>query len=360
MFDAGPSSGDVPLEVELLELEKGFETASRGLFGEGIFGQVIARNPFQEKLDQEPLPEPPSKSPDAAAQGPDTDQSTRGQDGIDGVEGRGRTPSDYDLLIVGEFSGLGNNQVFRAEWHESGSFFVLEDSFELSLFLGIGENFLLYEAQEQVVTSRRPGGLMDFFVARTTPLGTSLDWLVQDASGELKEEAHGFLFGRSVTSFTVFDLDSDGQLELLLVLKDGPNLVIFSRSGERLIYSRELSLPFVPGFILNSVGLFGQEFMQVFDSQLLQSATLIPHRGQLYVRTALGAPSRFQSFDLPFQAGEGIIRSLVSKDQNRIVLAEQRDEQLILHANLDVSRKMPFAIFGDLQKSGSAQLLLLP
>ena len=365
------------IDRELRELERDYENAAQNSFADLSFRLIQpAGNPFDQARGHEPgplpddLPDdlPPDPEPVDKSSNQPVDEASNspltglGPDGPDGVSSEsplvtdraGTEPEDpkFDFVVIGNF---GEDQsdagVFRAFRDEVGGF-VLENEFTFNLPPIITENNLIFEEADRIVTADlNQDGVLDVVRARIGDLGTKLESYLGLSVGGFERQAQGFAFHQTVLSMAVFDLDGDGETELVLVTDRGSRLIVYERSADILQYRKELLLPFVPALVVVSEADFRGRQLLVVDQELERVATLSQGFGNRFVSQHFRKPS-MQSVTMD-SLGYG---GLVFQDGKQLSLIVASDDGLVLLASLVRQPKMPLLIVGDYQGFESRQL----
>ena len=365
------------IDRELWELEEDYKDAAQHLFADLSFRLIQpAGNPFDQALGQEfsPLPDDQPPEPDLVDESPNepVDEASNGPlpgpdpDVTDGVSsGSPRPmgsaevePEDPELafLVIGEFgedrSDVG---VFRAFRDEVGGF-VLENEFVFNLPPIVTDNNLVFEEADRIVTADlNRDGVLDVVRARIGDLGTKLESYLGRSAGGFERQAQGFAFHQTVLNMALFDLDGDGEKELVLVTDRGSRLIVYERSADILQYRKELLLPFAPGLVVVSKPGFGGQQLRVLDRELERVATLSQGFGNGFINQRFLRPS-IQSLTLESLGDGDPVEVFIFEDGKHLSLFVSGDGGLVLLASLVRQPKMPLLIVGDYQGFESRQL----
>ena len=365
------------IDRELWELERDYEDAAQNLFSDLSFRLIQpVGNPFDQALGKElsPLPDDQPPEPDPVAESPSepVDEASNGPlpgpgpDTADGVLSgspplTGSTevePEDpeFAFLVIGNFGeDRSDAGVFRAFRDEVGGF-VLENEFVFNLPPIVTDNNLIFKETDRIVTADlNQDGVLDFVRARIGDLGTKLESYLGQAVGGVERQAQGFAFHQTVLSMAVFDLDGDGEKELVLVTDRGSRLIVYERSADILQYRKELLLPFTPGLVVVSNPDFRGPELRVLDRELERVATLSQGFGNSFISQRFLKPS-IRSMTLDSLGYGDPVEVFVFEDGKHLSLFVSADGGLVLLASLVRRPKMPLLIVGDYQGFKSRQL----
>ena len=365
------------IDRELWELERDYEAAAQNLFADLSFRLIQpAGNPFDQALEREPSPltedlppepdpvdESPNEPVDEASNGPLPGPGSDGTDGVssefppltDSTDPEPEGP-EFGFLVIGDFGeDRSEAGVFRAFRDEVGGF-VLENEFAFNLPPIVTDNNLIFEETDRVVTADlNQDGVLDVVRARIGDLGTKLESYLGRSAGGFERQAQGFAFHQTVLNMAVFDLDGDGEAELVLVTDRGSRLILYERSADILQYRKELLLPFAPGLVVVSEADFRGQQLLVLDRELERVVTLSQGFGNGFISQDFLKPS-MQSLTLDSLGYGGPVEVLVFEDGAHLSLIVAGDDGLVLLASLVRQPKMPLLIVGDYQGFESRQL----
>ena len=365
------------IDRELWELERDYEDAAQNLFADLSFRLIQpAGNPFDQALGLEPSPPtedlPPDPDPvdessnqpvDEASNGPLTGPGPDGADGVssgsppdtDSTDAEPEDP-EFGFLLIGNFGeDRSDAGVFRAFRDEVGGF-VLENEFAFNLPPIVTDNNLIFGETDRVVTADlNQDGVLDVVRARIGELGTKLESYLGRSAGGFERQAQGFAFHQTVLNMAVFDLDGDGESELVMVTDRGSRLILYERSADIFQYRKELLLPFAPGLVVVSETDFGGQQLMVLDRELERVATLSQgFRNDFVSQHFLKPPMRSLALDSLGYGGP--VEVLVFEDGTNLSLIVPGEEGLVLLASLVRQPKVPLLIVGDYQGFESRQL----
>ena len=365
------------LHQELSALERDYEGAAENLFADLSFRLISpAGNPFDQVLgqalpltsdeshpDMEPVSEGSNEPVDESLDGPLPGPTA--PEGMDGISAESSPTTeitdpesedpDFGFLVIGAFGeDRSRAGVFRAYRDEVGGF-VLENDFNINLPPVITDNNLIFEKSDRIITADLDGnGVLDVVRGRIGKLGTKLESYLGLPAGGFERQAQGFVFHQAVLSMALFDLDADGELELVLVTNGGSRLIVYERTADVFQYRKELLLPFEPGMVLASETNFGQQQLLVWNRTLDRTLVLSQGLGN-FLTQALMTPSS-RSLLLDSLGSEADAEVIVVEDGQRLTLLSQSEEGPVLLASLVRDPKVPFLIVGDYQGFESRQM----
>lgn len=393
----------------LRSLEDRHRAVAGNLFGGLPLGIAQAQiNPFQGALEEAggsvsdsgtPAPSPPSSatptdSSPAAEAAPQTPSSPGNPPGDSGVSVGASEPatgsreqvgagnqsqpdqqpgveeSRRTFLVVGDFSDFGTSRrAFLAERDEESGAFLLENQIPFDPFLsivGIPRAAAVLQEGQQLVTADLNGDRIQDFL-RVTPgfPATSVEALLRISLARFTPVATGSVFFQSIKSLALFDIDGDGVQELALLMEQSPNLFVYDIDGDTIQYSRELVLPFEPAFLVEVDGPqrrpIPERRLYISDRNLTRTVYMSSRlRGNLLVPGALPS-GQIQPFRIAAPAsGRFHLDLLLLQFPERILIYQEKDNRVLLMADLETRSGVPNLIFGDFQDTGAWELVYLP
>ena len=368
------------LAGELDQLDRGYQAAQNHLFPGFGGAPVSSNNPFDQALDEsqpetpvEPTPTDDGDTPDTGdTPGDDTSPGEGGEgdtggDNPDGPEGGDSVPPDttapeqiLDFLLVGipDSSQL----IMRASF--DGSNFVLEDGSQLGFFLGGVRSLLSFGSDSSLlIEDFNRDGRDDFCLIREIPtVGTGIELFEQKTAGVFQLVASVVLYLERVQSAVLFDIEGDGDLELLVGLEGKSRLFVYELLGSEWHYSREFILPIVPALMFvsrqDSINLERQ--LQIIDPGL-QAVLTARSESPVAFSFGFGTPlQRMSSLDVDFYHTGAAEPVRFIQMEDRLVLFEQRNGQAGAFVSFERRAKAPVLLIGDYSRLGNRELIWLP
>jgi len=365
------------LAGELDQLDRGYEAAQNLLFSGFRGAPTNPTNPFDQALDDSQPETPADPTPTDDGDTTETDDSpgdetppTEGDSGdnSDGPEGGDPAPPDtsapekvLDFLMV----GIPGSSALIQRASFDGSNFVLEDGSQLGFFVGGVRSLLSFDLNSSlVIEDFNRDGRDDFCLIREVPsVGTGIELFEQDTEGAFHVVASLVLYLQRVQSAVLFDIEADGELELLVGLDGESRLFVYERDGSNWHYSREFILPIVPAlmFVSRAESINLERQLQIIDPAL---QVVLTARSESPVAFSLGFGTPLQkmgSLAVDFyHTGDTQPNVRFIQLEDRLVLFEERNEQPVAYASLERRAKAPVLLIGDYSRLGNRELIWLP
>ena len=362
---------------ELDQLDRGYETAQNLLFSRfrGVAGGGGASvNPFDQALDDNSADTPADPTPSDDGDAPDTGEppSNDSPDGevIDGTEGGDPVPPDtagpapvFDFLLVG-VSGP-EDLIVRAVFGGSG--FMLEDGSRFDLFLGGGGSLLNFDPDTFImIEDSNQDGRDDLLLIREIPFeaATGIELFEQSSGGgTFSLVASTVVHVKQVQSAVLFDIEGDGQLELLFGLAGRSRFFVYERVRSKWDYSREYVLPIVPALMIvtREGSIDARKQLQIIGPELQVVLTARSESPEAF-SFGFGTPlQRMGSVSVDFYHAGGTLPEIrFIQMADRLLFFDVRDGQPVAFANLDTGSKVPVLLIGDYSRLGKRELIWLP
>jgi hypothetical protein len=205
-------------------------------------------------------------------------------------------------------------------------------------------------------------GLADAFVVSWEHLGTALQGLLGTGTGGWQEHFGFFWPYQTVQSFALYDFDSDGASELVVVFSDSGNLFIYELSEEGLQYSREVVVPFSAAWVVKThdSGVVEADYLEVLDASLSVSVTFSSRFPGIYSHAR---PPTFMSsvqVDLAPLAGFTLQTFHILRYRDRALLFETTGNFTTQLGSFERNPRFPSVIVGDFLEIGTRQLIMVP
>jgi hypothetical protein len=325
-------------------------------------------NPFQDALG------------DDGAQDGDTDPTGEGGGDPGGsdppptpVDGEPPAPvpagddspaSQFSFLMLYDGGGTDSIQVSRAHHDGSGSF-TLEGGERLSLFSSFvntsSPGLTLGPGKAVMTGDMNSDGLADAFVISWEHLGTALKGLLGTSTGGWQEHFGFFWPYQTAQSFALYDFDSDGTNELVVIFSDSGNLFIYEVTEQGLQYSREVVVPFAAAWVVktHNSGAVEADYLEVFDAFLEVSVTFSSRFPGIYSHAR--PPTFVSSVEVNLEPpGFAMQRFRVLRYQDRALLFETIGNFTTQLGSFARTPRFPSVIVGDFLEVGTRQLIMVP
>lgn len=262
----------------------------------------------------------------------------------------------FDFIVIGDFgAGASSEQVYRAHRDRQGVF-VLENDYSFQVMPQSDAVWIFEEEERVAVADLNQDGHLDIVRARNSPVGTNLESFLGNGSSQFERQAQGYLFHQQVLNLALFDFSGDGEAEIVLVTEQGSSLILYGRSHDRLLYLKELELPFPPGFVLASN-------LQLHDRLFVVDKTL----RQIWMHSSRFHDGHFFPIDFPRDAlhnlklegfgGEPKSSIFVFEDLGSFAVLEQTEKGIVLRGLFQQVRDLPLIIMGDYLRLQSTQVV---
>jgi hypothetical protein len=371
---------------ELSEMEREYQSTMASLFPTFGASAPMGANPFQRALmgsgggfgatgDSE------SDGDSSGDSGGDTGGETGGDGGGDSGDTGGQDSSSggntdqgdgeedsthlYNYLLLGDFSGDGENLVSRAYQDEEGDF-VLERGGEMSLFapgIGLPSTFVTAGPGEMVLAADFTGdGWDDILTVRSEGIGTAVKGWERTGLVGLELRVKAFFPYRAVRSAALFNFDSDAPVELCVLFDGEGDLTIYDLEGDSLRYLREVVLPFEPTLVVSTTdeGVFNHHYLHILEETGLKSISFSSRYPGIY---SFGRPPSYVREELFVLDG-------VEKDAGDVFrLLHYRDLVAIVQVEADrprfwgsfgTSYRFPVVLLGTFAEDEGSQLFFWP
>ena len=333
---------------------------------------VDSSNPFKSALSSEPTQtgssgesESDSGADDSKSESVPTDSGTTG---TETSESDAPTPPSedsgndiyYSFLVVSEAEGISG--AFRAHRKNDGGF-LLENGYQIrnpvSGLVGIGTNLRIAPIEEKLMTADWNGDQFpDLFAVTLKPLGT-LFRIQSLAANNLFLES-SFLY-RYIQSLALFNMDEDPESEIILVMQQSKNLMIYDLQEGRMVFQRELVIPFPAAAVFETADDAGNSYLHVLDRSLARSLTFPAQSKGVYF---IGDPPTLQGsqwVQLDSYTGfNGGATFLVLFYRDRLALIQVHYDTISIPGSFSRVPHMPQIIIGDFYYNGNLQMLFLP
>jgi hypothetical protein len=258
--------------------------------------------------------------------------------------------------------------VFRAAWKSAGKF-ILENGRLIRLFpgsdiVGIPQTFFTLAENEMLLSADfDDDGDEDVVTAGWAyPLSYLEGYRRKGREPSEPDFEANFQFLR-IQSLAVYDIEADGDSDLVVLFSGNPNLVIYEIRGDRIKYSKELAMPFEPALLVatQDQGVFKQRYLHVLDKTLLKSVAFSSFFPGVY---SFSRPSSFQAsksvkLDASDEASQGREFAILVYDDVKVV-CEIREEELFFLTSFGYSLGHPTIAIGDFLDDDSVKVVFLP
>lgn len=357
---------------DLSGLEGSYNQAQSNLFprGGGYGGMGgYGGNPFQDALGDDGSSDgdtEPTGDGDGDPGGTDPPATpVDGEPAAPVPAGDDSPASVFSFLMLYDGGGTGAVQVARAHHDGSGNF-TLESGERLSLFstfVNTSSPGLTLGPGKSVMTGdMNRDGLADAFVISWEHLGTALQGLVGTGVGGWQEHFGFFWPYQTARSFALYDFDSDGASELVVVFADSGNLFIYEITEKGLQYDREVVVPFNAAWVVKThdSGVVEADYLEVFDANLGISVTFSSRFPGIYSHAR--APTYVSSVQIDLKPLPGFTSQnfQVLRYADRAVLFETTGNFATQLGSFAKTPRFPSVIVGDFLKVGTRQLIMVP
>ena len=247
---------------------------------------------------------------------------------------------------------------------DADGYFVLDDGSRidvLSGLVGFPQDMLVLPQDGILMSKSSPQSqTLKIILVQGVSQGTSLAGY-HDVRGQQQAWFNGTMPYERILSVALYDINDDGEEELICALGSNPNLVVYQIVGTDINYLRELTLPFKPAALVTTerTGPIDVRYLQVFDSTLKRSVTFSSQFTGAY---SFSAPPTYQGKESLDTVADSIpaasFTALVYQD--RVVLFQKQGSDLALMASLSTSSAFPRLIVGDYSSDQTRQMVFLP
>ena len=264
----------------------------------------------------------------------------------------------FDFVVVGDYGAGGSaERVYRARRGLQNRFNLENDR-----TVRIGPNPKGYrvfgEDERVVVVDLNQDGHLDLVRAMNGPLGAQLETEMGDSSGRFEIQAQGSLLRRQVLSLAVYDFDSDGEAELVLVTDVGPSLTIYTREGEQLVHDKELALSFPVGFVMSSDARPRDRRLYIMSRDMDQARMYSTRYYDGRPRRLYFSMELVQTMELEDFGGEGDREVMVFDDFGSFTVFKQTDEGVVLFTAFPAKLYPDLIVIGDYFRLGTNQMVI--
>jgi hypothetical protein len=273
--------------------------------------------------------------------------------------------AQFSYLILYDGGGADAVQVSRAH-HDGDGSFTLEDGDRLSVFSGflnISAPALTLGPGKAVMTGdMNRDGLGDAFIVSWEHLGTALQSMLGNGSGGWQEHFGFFWPYQTAQSFALYDFDSDGASELVVVFSDSGNLFIYEITQKGLQYDREVVVPFKAAWVVKThdSGVVEADYLEVLDASLGVSVTFSSRFPGIYSHAR--APTFVSSVQVDLDPLPGFAPQHfnVLRYKDRALLFETTGNFTAQLGSFGRTPRFPSVIVGDFLEIGARQLIMVP
>lgn len=202
----------------------------------------------------------------------------------------------------------------------------------------------------------------DIFLAQLGPQGTIVSFFRRNSQSGWSAEFSTLVPYQVFRAFALFDYDRDGDLEFLAAIEGAAALTVYEQGQSGLEYSGKVKLPFVPGALVSTedVSTLGESYLHVFDRELRNSVTFSSLYSGVY---SFSKPTTFKKktivqLDPPSDAAVGAVYAVLEYVDRVVILEQVAGFRQI--ASFPSWPGVPTVVVGDIQGTGSPQVLLVP
>lgn len=255
-------------------------------------------------------------------------------------------------------------EILHRATRDPDGYFILDDGSRievLSGLVGFPQDMLVLPQDTILMTkSSTQPQVLKVILIQGFSQGTSVVGYLDD-QGQQKFWFNATMLYERTLSAVLYDVNDDGEEELVCTFASNPNLVVYQIAGNDINYLRELTLPFKPAALVTTERTtpIDVRYLQVFDSTLKRSVTFSSQFSGVY---SFSTPPTYEgkvSLDTtPGSIPSASFTAFVYND--RVVLFQRQGTEVALIASLSTSSGFPRLVVGDYSGDETRQTVFLP